>query len=30
MSQIDKRIKVNKIIENELPEFFITDFPKAT
>ena len=30
MSQIDKRIKVNKIIENQLPEFLITDFPKAT
>ena len=30
MSQIDKRIKVNTIIENQLPEFLITDFPKAT
>ena len=30
MSQIDKRIKVNRIIENQLPEFLITDFPKAT
>ena len=30
MSQIDKRIKVNTIIENQLPEFLVTDFPKAT
>ena len=29
MSQIDKRIKVNTIIENQLPEFLVTDFPKA-
>ena len=29
MSQIDKRIKVNTIIENQLPEFVVTDFPKA-
>ncbi len=30
MSSIDKRIKVNTIIENQLPEFVVTDFPKAT
>ena len=30
MSQIDKRIKVNTIIENQLPEFLVTDFPNAT
>ena len=29
MSSIDKRIKVNTIIENQLPEFVVTDFPKA-
>ena len=29
MSNIDKRIKVNTIIENQLPEFVVTDFPKA-
>ena len=29
MSQIDKRIKVNTIIENQLPEFISTDFPNA-
>ena len=29
MSQIDKRIKVNTIIENQLPEFVLADFPKA-
>ena len=29
MSNIDKRIKVNTIIENQLPEFLVTDFPKA-
>ena len=29
MSQIDKRIKVSTIIENQLPEFLINDFPKA-
>ena len=29
MSQIDKRIKVNTIIENQLPEFVVTDFPNA-
>ena len=29
MSQIDKRIKVNTIIENQLPEFVLTDFPNA-
>ena len=30
MSQIDKRIQVNTIIENQLPEFVVSDFPKAT
>ena len=30
MSKIDKRIQVNTIIENQLPEFLVTDFPKAT
>ena len=30
MSQIDKRIKVNTIIENQLPEFVVSDFPNAT
>ena len=29
MSQIDKRIKVNTIIENQLPEFVLADFPNA-
>ena len=29
MSQYDKRIKVSTIIENQLPEFVLTDFPKA-
>ena len=30
MSQFDKRIKVNTIIENQLPEFILADFPNAT
>ena len=30
MSKIDKRVKVNTIIENQLPEFVVSDFPKAT
>ena len=30
MSQFDKRIKVNTIIENQLPEFVLADFPNAT
>ena len=30
MSQFDKRIKVNTIIENQLPEFILSDFPNAT
>ena len=30
MSQIDKRIKVNTIIESQLPEFVVSDFPNAT
>ena len=30
MSQIDKRIQVNTIIQNQLPEFVVSDFPNAT
>ena len=30
MSQIDKRIKVNSIIESQLPEFVVSDFPNFT
>ena len=30
MSQFDKRINVNMIIENQLPEFILADFPNAT
>ena len=30
MSNIDKRIQVNTIIENQLPEFVVADFPNAT
>ena len=30
MSQIDRRIQVNRIIENQLPEFVVTDFENAT
>ena len=30
MSNIDKRIKVNTIIENQLPEFLVSDFPNAS
>ena len=29
MSQIDKRIQVNKIIENQLPDYLVADFPNA-
>ncbi len=29
MSQFDKRINVNTIIENQLPEFILADFPNA-
>ena len=29
MSQFDKRISVNTIIENQLPEFLLNDFPNA-
>ena len=29
MSHIDKRIKVNTIIENQLPDFVLDDFPNA-
>ena len=30
MSNIDKRIQVNTMIENQLPEFVVADFPNAT
>ena len=30
MSNIDKRIQVNTIIEKQLPEFVVSDFPNAT
>ena len=30
MSQIDKRIKVNSLIESQLPEFVVSDFPNFT
>ncbi len=30
MLNVDNRVKVNKIIESQLPEFLISDFPKAT
>ena len=30
MLNVDNRVKVNKIIESQLPEFLINDFPKAT
>jgi len=30
MSNIDKRIQVNTIIEKQLPEFLVSDFPNAT
>ena len=30
MSQFDKRVNVNTIIENQLPEFILADFPNAT
>ena len=30
MSDIDKRVQVNRIIESQLPEFLINDFPLAT
>ena len=29
MSHIDKRIQVNRIIENQLPDFVLDDFPNA-
>ena len=29
MSQIDKRIQVNEIIDHQLPEFIRVDFPNA-
>ena len=30
MSNFNKRVQVNKIIESQLPEFITADFPKAT
>ena len=30
MSDFEKRVQVNKIIESQLPEFIVSDFPKAT
>ena len=30
MPHIDKRIQVNTIIENQLPEYVVSDFPNAT
>ena len=30
MPHVDKRIQVNTIIENQLPEFVVSDFPNAT
>ena len=29
MSQFEKRVQLNKIIESQLPEFLVADFPKA-
>jgi hypothetical protein len=29
MSHFEKRVQLNKIIESQLPEFLVTDFPKA-
>ena len=29
MSQVEKRVELNKIIESQLPEFLVADFPKA-
>ena len=29
MSQFEKRVQLNKIIEGQLPEFLVADFPKA-
>ena len=30
MPHVDRRIQVNTIIENQLPEFVVSDFPNAT
>ena len=30
MSDFEKRVQINKIIESQLPEFIVSDFPKAT
>ena len=29
MSHFEKRVQLNKIIESQLPEFLVADFPKA-
>ena len=29
MSHFEKRVQLNKIIEKQLPEFLVADFPKA-
>ena len=29
MSHVEKRVELNKIIESQLPEFLIAEFPKA-
>ena len=29
MSQVEKRVELNKIIESQLPEFLVAEFPKA-
>ena len=29
MSNFEKRVQLNKIIESQLPEFLVADFPKA-
>lgn len=29
MSQFEKRVQLNKIIESQLPEFLVADFPNA-
>ena len=30
MSNFEKRVQINKIIDSQLPEFLVSDFPKAT
>ena len=29
MSHFEKRVQLNKIVESQLPEFLVADFPKA-